>query len=223
MDLLPVPGEVLRSFFDFLSGGDFLSHVVPSFLRVTVALAISAAIGIPVGLVAARRNLPGKTTSGMVSAIRYLPPTAFIGLLILGFGIGPQTAIALMIIGVAPYVAIMSADAFKSVPADHVEVARAFGASGAEVFAKVIWPYVTPRLIDAVKVNVGAAWTFLVAAEIIAGNSGLGFLIANAQRYANVQDLYALLLICGACGLLMDRILDTFSRYMGRWARYAFD
>jgi NitT/TauT family transport system permease protein len=223
MDLLPHPAEIVEAFVAFMSGASVYDHLFPSVWRVVIALVISALIGGPVGLIAAMRNPAGRLTSGLVSAIRYLPPTAFIGLLVLGFGIGPTAAIALIIIGVAPYVAVMSADAFRSVPAEYAEVARAFGASKLEILQRVVMPFVAPRLVDAIKVNVGAAWTFLVVAEIIAGSSGVGFLIARAQRYLNIQELYSLLLVCGISGLLMDRSLELLSRFMGRWSRHAFD
>lgn len=223
MDLIPIPSQISTALAELIFGAGLAEHLIPSVLRVAAALALSAVIGIPIGFIAASRSVPGVLTSGSISAIRYLPPTAFIGLLILAVGIGSQTAIALMVIGVAPYVAIMTSDAFRGVPAEHVEVAQVFGATRSEIFWKVIIPYVTPRLIDAVKVNVGAAWTFLIVAEIIAGNSGIGYLMARAQRFLNIQELYALLLICGVSGLLMDQLLEAASRFFGRWSRNALN
>ncbi len=221
-----IPGPTLSGIAEalgsLLSWASIVQHVVPSILRVFAALSVSAAIGIPLGALAAQRRLGGGLVSLAISAIRYLPPTAFIGLLVLSLGIGSQTAVALIVLGIAPYIAIMSADAFSGVPRDYVHVATVFGATRSEVVTRVALPYVTPRLIEAVRVNVGAAWTFLIVAEIIAGNSGIGFLIARAQRFLQVQDLYALLLICGVCGIIMDRALALVVRWTGRWSNHAF-
>jgi NitT/TauT family transport system permease protein len=138
-------------------------------------------------------------------------------MIILTFGIGQNAALALIVLGIAPYVAIMSADAFRAVPRDYLQIASVYGANSRELFTKVHWPFVRPRFFEAVRVNVGAAWTLLVVAEIIAGDSGIGYLIARAQRFLDIDRLYALIVISGLLGVMFDRLLLILIRTSVWW------
>ncbi len=185
--------------------------------RVAAALAISAAIGLPAGFFASRSGFAAKVLSQATSAIRYVPPTAFIGLVIIAFGIGNGAALGLITLGIAPYIAIMTADAFKSLPASYVQVAKVYKASQWQILRFVSWPYILPRFVEALRVNVGAAWTLLVVSELVAGSSGIGYLIARAQRYLDMDRLYALIILSGAIGMIFDRLLQFIVRRNSRW------
>jgi len=205
------------------SSDAFTQHLLPSTLRVAISLAISAVIGLPLGFLASRPTVSGRAIGYAVSAVRYVPPTAFIGLIILLFGIGQNAALALIVIGIAPYVAIMAADAFRAVPRDYLQVAFVYGANSRERFTKIHWPFVRPRFFEALRVNVGAAWTLLVISEIVAGNSGIGYLISRAQRYLDIDMLYALILISGVLGIIFDRLLLMLVRTSAWWQPDARD
>lgn len=211
-----IPG-IANSFVSLVGSSALVDHILPSAGRVLFALAICALIGLPLGFAASRSSLGGRATSVAVSAVRYVPPTAFIGMIILTFGIGQNAALALIVIGIAPYVAIMSADAFRAVPTDYLQVASVYGATPCELFTKVHWPFVRPRFFEAVRVNVGAAWTLLVVAEIIAGDSGIGYLIARAQRFLDIDRLYALIIISGVLGIAFDRAMLALVRTSVWW------
>lgn len=182
-----------------------------------MAMAISAAFGLPVGFFASRAGFVAKVLAQVISAIRYVPPTAFIGLVIIAFGIGDGAALGLITLGVAPYVAIMTADAFNAVPASYVQVAKVYRASRWQIFKFVSWPYILPRFIEALRVNVGAAWTLLVVSELVAGSSGIGYLISRAQRYLDMDRLYALIILSGIIGMVFDRILHKMVHLNSRW------
>jgi NitT/TauT family transport system permease protein len=213
----PDPIGIGRAFVSLVGSSALFEHIAPSAGRVILSLAICALIGLPVGFFASRSTLGGRITSVAVSAIRYVPPTAFIGMIILAFGIGQNAALALIVIGIAPYVAIMSADAFCAIPSDFLQVALVFGANDRELFSKIYWPFVKPRFLEAIRVNIGAAWTLLVVAEIMAGDSGIGYLIARAQRFLDIDRLYALIVISGLLGVIFDRLLLCLIRRSVWW------
>lgn len=200
-----------------ISLDSFSNHLLPSVARVVIAMAVSAAIGLPVGFFASRSGLFAASLSHIVSAIRYVPPTAFIGLVIIAFGIGNGAALALITLGIAPYVAIMTADAFRAVPASYIEVARVYNANRWQMLKFVSWPFILPRFIEALRVNVGAAWTLLVVSELVAGNNGIGYLIGRAQRYLDMDRLYALIILSGIIGMIFDRLLHYMVQSTSWW------
>jgi len=208
---------IFHSLVDILFSNALVEHLIPSTLRVGLSLLISALIGLPLGYLASRRTYGGQSIGFAISAVRYVPPTAFIGMIILVFGIGQNAAIVLIVLGIAPYVAVMSADAFRAVPRDYLHVAFVYGANSREQFTKVRWPFVRPRFFEALRVNVGAAWTLLVISEIIAGNSGIGYLISRAQRFLDIDLLYALIVISGLLGVVFDRLLLMLVRTSTWW------
>jgi NitT/TauT family transport system permease protein len=213
----PDPAGIFHAFVAIFGSAALTDHLIPSTVRVAISLGLSAVLGLPLGYLSSRRGIGGQSVGYAVSAIRYVPPTAFIGMIILLFGIGQNAALALIVIGIAPYIAIMSADAFRAVPRDYLHVAFVYGATPWERFTKVHWPFVRPRFFEAVRVNVGAAWTLLVISEIIAGNSGIGYLISRAQRYLDIDMLYALIVISGLLGVIFDRLLLMLVRTSVWW------
>lgn len=213
----PDPQGIAVAAFGLISFDNFAHHILPSIARVAVAMTISAAIGLPAGYFASRAGSVAKGLSHFVSAIRYVPPTAFIGLVIVAFGLGNGAALGLITIGIAPYIAIMTADAFNAVPQSYLQVARVFRASRWQLLRFVSWPFILPRFIEALRVNVGAAWTLLVVSELVAGSSGIGYLIARAQRYLDMDRLYALIILSGVLGMIFDRFLYFLVRSTLWW------
>ena len=218
MELIPNPVTIFTEMLAFFGSAASLAHLGNSILRVLVAIFVGSVFGFSIGAASSSQSILGKFVSAANSSIRYIPPTAFIGLLVIIFGIGGMTGIALIVIGITPYIAIMTADAFRSVPKEYVEISRVFGASSGEIWRLVMIPFARSRIVEAIRVNIGAAWTFLVVAEIIAGANGLGYLIARAQRFGDIQQLYMLILVCGLVGVLMDSVFRLWIMYERRWA-----
>jgi NitT/TauT family transport system permease protein len=219
LSFLPAPLGIFEAFGEILTFTELSAHILPSILRVLLALLISAAIGLPVGYFSSRNGFIARILTHTVSAIRYVPPTALIGLIIIAFGIGNNAALVLITFGIAPYVALMTADAFRAVPRNYIEVALVFQASQLELFKTVYWPFILPRFVESLRVNVGAAWTLLVIAELVAGNSGIGYLIARAQRYLDMDKLYALVILSGILGMVFDRLIFIIVRSTSWWQR----
>ena len=217
LSLFPSVQGVATSTLEILNPSALATHILPSIARVALALALSGTIGLPLGFLSSSRHFVGRGVNALVSAVRYVPPPAFIGIIVISLGIGNAAAIALIVLGIAPYIAIMTSDAFRAVPQDFVNVSVTFGASRGEIVTSIAWPYVKPRFIEALRVNVGAAWTLLVISELVAGNNGVGFLIARAQRFLDVDMLFALVLVSGLLGIAFDRLLFLWARRYAWW------
>src|SRR5262249_38753377 len=154
---------------------------------------LAGVIGIGVGSAAGAFARIEDATLPLNSAIRYIPPTAFIGLTIIWVGIGEASKIALIALGVRFYITQMAADTIKLIPKVYAEAAQTLGANRWEVFSKVFFSMSIPDLLAVLRVNLGAAWTFLIVSELVAAQKGLGYLMATSQRFLETPKLFAII------------------------------
>ena len=111
----------------------------------------------------------------------------------------------------------MVIDVVDDVDMRYIEMGLTSGFSKWEIFSKVIVPFCWPRVLDVLRINLSAAWTFLVAAELVGAERGLGHLIAVSQRFLRIGDLYAGILTFGIIGLTTDKFISSISRWLFRW------
>jgi NitT/TauT family transport system permease protein len=144
--------------------------------------------------------------------IRYMPAVAFIPLVMLWIGIDEGAKVAIIFIGTFFQMVLMVAEDVRRVPMAQIEVAQTLGASRCEVIEKVIIPSAKPALLDTLRITMGWAWTYLVVAELVAANSGLGYAIIKAQRFLQTDKIFAGILLIGAIGLAMDQAFRLLHR-----------
>ena len=141
----------------------------------------------------------------LIQVLRPISPLAWIPISILWFGVGDVAAIFLIFLASLLPLTLTAINAVESIPAVYVNAGRNFGLSPARLVYKVLYPAVTPRLIIGLRITLGVAWLVVVAAEMIAVNSGLGFLIVDARNAGNRYDLVvAAMVTIGVIGLLLD-------------------
>jgi len=141
----------------------------------------------------------------ILQILRPISPLAWIPIAILWFGVGDLAAIFLIFVGCFFPLMLTAINAVQSIPAVYVNAGRNFGLSSASLVARVLYPAVVPNLIVGLRITLGIAWLVVVAAEMIAVSSGLGFLIVDARNAGNRYDLViAGMLIIGLIGLLLD-------------------
>jgi NitT/TauT family transport system permease protein len=216
-DFLASPGDTARALWRLLVSGELLANVSVSLVRILVGFLIAGLLGTALGSVAGTFARTRALLLPPNSAVRYIPPTAFIGLAILWFGIAEASKLFLITIGILFYVTQMVADTVRMVPAVYVEAAQTLGASRREVFGKVVLSFSLPDILAVLRVNLGAAWTFLVVAELVSAQRGIGYLIAVSQRFRRTPDLFALLFVVGALGFVSDVMFATAIRYYSKW------
>ena len=218
--LLPGPWEVVKGIAELTSHGLLIKYVVASVFRVTWGFVTAAVIAIPLGLAVGWYRRAQMAVYPLVQLFRPISPLAWIPMAILWFGVGDMAAIFLIFVGSFFPLLLTSMAAVQSVPAVYVNAGRNFGLTPAAFVYRVIYPAVVPQLIVGLRITLGIAWLVVVAAEMIAVNSGLGFLVIDARNAGNRYDLVvAGMLIIGLIGLCLDMAMRSLERVKSfRWS-----
>lgn len=216
-EYLPTPADTVKALWVSFASGELITNMAISLARVAVGFALASLIGITSGSIAGTFPRFGSLILPLNSAVRYIPPTAFIGLTIIWFGIGETSKIALIFLAIVFYVNQMVADTVALVPKTYIEAAQVLGAKRWEVFYKVVLSMSVPDLLAVLRINLGAAWTFLIVAELVAAQKGLGYLMAVSQRFLQTPKLFAMIFVVGVLGFVSDTFLAfAISRY-SKW------
>jgi NitT/TauT family transport system permease protein len=218
--LLPGPLAVIRAIGELLQHGLLVKYVVASLFRVTWGFALAAVLAIPLGLTIGWYRRGEMAFNPLVQIFRPISPLAWIPLAILWFGVGDFAAIFLIFVGCFFPLLLTAMSAVQNIPAVYINVGRNFGMSTAQFVYRVLYPAVVPQLIVGSRITMGIAWLVVVAAEMIAVNSGLGFLIIDARNAGNRYDLViAGMVIIGTIGLLLDLGMRSLERVESfRWS-----
>jgi NitT/TauT family transport system permease protein len=149
--------------------------------------------------------------------IRYMPVAAFIPLAIVWAGTGDLEKVVIIFIGTFFQLILMIADNARNVPAAYLDVAYTLGGTRWGAVYKVLVPAALPGIFDSLRIAMGWAWSYLVVAEIVAANRGLGFLIIQSQRYLKTAEIFAGIIIIGIIGLATDHLFRWLSRKLFPW------
>jgi len=214
---LPSPGHVLHRTAQWWTEADLLGDIGISTYRVVAGFALSAVIAIPLGLMIGTFRAVQALLEPLTDFIRYMPAVAFIPLVMLWVGIDEGSKIAIIFIGTFFQTVLMVAEDVRRVPLAQVEAAQTMGATRGELIQRVILPSAKPALLDTLRVTMGWAWTYLVVAELVAANSGVGFAILKAQRFLQTDKVFAGILIIGLIGFLFDQAFRLAHRRAFPW------
>jgi len=215
---LPSPGTVWNAFLNLWSTGDLLKDTVASLWRVGVGFLIAAAFSIPIGVLMGSFASIRALLEPAFGLMRYMPAPAFIPLLIIYLGIDEAPKIALIVIGVFFFNALMTMDTVKFVPKDLIESTYMLGGNRWQTLLRVIFPYVLPGILDACRINLAAAWQLVIVAELIAANEGLGRRISYAGRFFKTDEIFVGLMVIGVIGMSFDLLFQYFIRVAFRWS-----
>lgn len=203
--LLPGPWGVVGGIVDLLRHQLLLKYIVASLFRVTWGFLLAAILAIPLGLTIGWYRRAEMAVNPIVEILRPISPLAWIPIAILWFGVGDLAAISLIFMGCFLPLLLTAINAVRGIPAVYLNAGRNFGLSPANLVFRVLYPAVMPQLIIGLRITLGVAWLVVVAAEMIAVNSGLGFLIVDARNAGNRYDLVlAGMVLIGIIGLLLD-------------------
>ncbi|MHB8065260.1 MAG: ABC transporter permease [Ruminiclostridium sp.] len=215
---LPSPLGVLKYFVNDIVTGNIWENLYISCYRIFMGFLLAAIIGVPIGIFVGCFNTVEAYIQPMIEFFRYLPVPAFIPLIMIWAGIGEGAKIAVILLGTLFQLIPMVADDVRSVPEDYINAAYTLGANRAVVLCKVIIPAMLPRLMNTLRMIMGWAWTYLVVAELVAANSGLGYSILKAQRYLRTPAIFSGILVIGLLGLIIDRTFGWVSKRLFPWA-----
>jgi NitT/TauT family transport system permease protein len=207
---------------DSRSGGVLLwVDTWASLQRLLIGLAISAAIGIAVGLVIGIVPMMQATFAPFVAALAMIPPLAVLPILFIVLGLGEAAKIALIVIGVAPCIVRDLALRVHELPTEQLVKAQTLGASSWQLILRVVLPQLWPRLIDALRLTLGSAWLFLIAAEAIASTEGLGYRIFLVRRYLSMDIILPYVVWITLLAFTMDWLLRVLRARAFPWTNLA--
>ena len=213
---LPSPASVLERTSAWWDD-DLLGDIGISVMRVVVGWALSALLAMPLGLLIGTWRGFQALMEPLMDFIRYMPAVAFIPLVMVWVGIDESAKVAVIFIGTFFQMVLMVAEDVRRVPMTQIEAAQTMGATRGEIIEKVIIPSAKPALLDTLRVTMGWAWTYLVVAELVAANSGLGYAILKAQRFLQTDKIFAGILLIGLIGLLIDQLFRFAHRKAFPW------
>ncbi len=203
--ILPSPLETLAGIVDLARQGLLLKYAVASLFRVTWGFISAAVLAIPIGLTIGWYRRAEMAFNPLIQILRPISPLAWIPIAILWFGVGDLAAVFLIFVSCFFPLVLTAINAVQGIPAVFVNAGRNFGLNPAGLIYRVLYPAVIPQLITGLRITLGVAWIVVVAAEMIAVNSGLGFLIIDARNAGNRYDLVvAGMVIIGVIGVLLD-------------------
>lgn len=215
---LPTPIQVAETFVQLILTPEFWNHIGISVYRVFMGFFLACLLGIPLGILAGTWRMAEAAIVPITEFIRYMPATAFIPLVMVWAGIGEPAKILIIFIGSFFQLVLMVADDTRSVSNDLLEASYTLGAKGHHVVRQVILPALLPSLMNTLRLIMGWAWTYLVVAELIAANSGLGYTIMKAQRFLNTDVIFVGIIVIGLLGLIIDRCFALLNRKLFHWA-----
>ncbi len=233
-DLFPTPGQVLQGTiqlaqpstpiaadtpwyrvpFEYLEQSRLVRYIVASLFRVTIGFGLALLIGIPFGLLLGWSTRMFDAFNPIIQVLRPISPIAWIPVAILWFGVDDRAPIFLIFLSSVFLITVASMAAVQNIQLVYVRAARIFGLSQPQLFLRVTLPACLPQILTGVRIALGVAWLVVVAAEMIAVNSGLGFLIIDARNAGKRYDLVlAGMAMIGIIGLVLDLLVRRLEHF----------
>lgn len=219
--ILPTPPEVVTGTLELTSDGTLWDHIAASLLRVGAGFSLAVACALPLGLWMGRVHTVFITLNPVFQLLRPISPIAWIPIAILWFGVGNASPIFLIFIAAVFPMIVHTASAVHTIERRYLRAAQNFGVSGARLLLRVIIPAILPEITVGMRITLGVAWLVVVAAEMIALRSGLGYLIMDSRNAGNRYDLVvAAMILIGLIGLMLDGCMRLLERL--EWVRWRY-
>lgn len=218
---LPTPGAVLGAFGEMYREGILVHYTLVSLYRVMVGWIMAVIVAVPIGMLIGTSKKAEALFEPAIDFARYLPVVAMVPLTLLYFGIGDLQKFVIIFLGTFFQLVLMVSDVAASVQRDLLRAAATLGASKWQTYRMVLVPASLPGIMDSLRITIGWAWTYLVVAELVAANSGLGYMILKAQRFLAIDRIFAGLVIIGLLGLVTDYFFKWLTKVVVPWSEKA--
>lgn len=219
--MVPSPFAVLTTFAEMLRDGyngiALYQHLSISFARLFIAFLLAALTGIPLGLLSGFFQPVRAVVDSVVQFYRPLPPLAYYTLLILWLGIDESSKITLLYLAALAPIYVSCVSAVCRVDRNYLLSARALGASSRQVFQHIVLPACMPVIFTGLRTAIGVAYTTLVASEMVAATSGIGWVVIDASRYLRSRVMFVGIIIMGLTGILIDLLMRLLERRIVFW------
>ncbi len=221
---LPSPLTVLKSAYQVSVSGfadsTLLEHLLASLGRVFGALAASIVVAVPIGAIIASSRIGRGIFDPIVEFLRPLPPLAYLPLIIIWFGIGEASKVLVIGLAMAPPIIIATAAGVRSVSRDRLNAARSLGATRLQLLRFVVLPSALPSIVTGIRIALGAGWSTLVAAELVAASRGLGFMIQSAATFLGTDVVILGIAVIGIVAILFELLMRALEKRFVPWSNH---
>jgi ABC-type nitrate/sulfonate/bicarbonate transport system permease component len=215
--LLPAASDVFVTLWELLQRPRIHSDLAVTLLQVLVSFAISVPVGVFIGIVIAENRFLSDVFKPLLFFLFSIPKSLFLPLFILAFGISFTQKVAFGFVSSFLTMVLCTAAAVESIRADHVMIARSFGATRAQIVRRVYLPSMLPVLIEALRISVIFTFTGVILAEMYASRSGIGYQISNWGETYQVRPLLAGVLLVAAMAVLFNEVIRWVEKKCGHW------
>lgn len=216
--VLPPPVAVFSGLIELVNDGSIFEHAVASLYRVTIGFYLAAILAIPLGIFLGRQPVANQFMNPLIQFLRPISPLAWIPLAMLWFGIGDQPAIFLIFLSSFFPLLVATIIAVDSISPIYFQVAANFNFSKFEVTTKIVVPAIIPEVLTALRLTIAIAWLVVVAAEMIAVQSGLGYLILDSRNALRMDYVMVGMIVIGVIGLFLDLVMQQMCKV--EWATW---
>jgi NitT/TauT family transport system permease protein len=219
--IFPTPWQVVTGTWELLKNGTLWDHIGASLMRVGVGFGVAVCLALPLGLWMGWVGGAYRTLNPLFQILRPISPIAWIPIAILWFGVGDASPIYLIFISSVFPMIVQTTSGVHTIEKRYLRAAENFGVSRLTLFKQVVIPAVLPQVLVGMRIGLGVAWLVVVAAEMIALHSGLGYMIMDSRNAGNRYDLVvAGMIIIGLIGLSLDKIMRMLEGV--RWVRWRY-
>jgi ABC-type nitrate/sulfonate/bicarbonate transport system permease component len=220
--LMPSPLDVLRTGIELIQSGELQHDILASMSRVLQGFAIAAFAGVALGMAVGRSRLLENLVDPMLELLRPIPPLAFLPMMVLWFGIGEASKIAFIAYAAFFPIFTTTLEGIKYVDPLLLRAAASLGAGRRDLFRYVVLPAALPAIITGLRLGFALSFFVIVAAEFIAADSGLGYLINDARTFFLVSQMLLGAAVIGLIGFTFNRLLRLLEARLLRWRTSAF-
>lgn len=218
---LPTPQDVLTQFRlifnDGYAGASIGEHISASLFRILTAAAIAITAAIPIGLLMGLSRWAKGILDVPIEFYWPLPPLAYLPLMIIWLGIGETSKVTLLVLAMFAPICLSAQAGVRSLPIERVNAARSLGASRLQLFRDIVFPTALPEILTGIRIAFGVGWSTLVAAELIASNRGIGYMIMSASHFLATDVVFVGILIIAACAFVFGLAVRLLEALLVPW------
>ncbi|QRM46915.1 ABC transporter permease subunit [Rhizobium sp. BG4] len=218
---LPSPGDVLVQFqviaADGYANGTLTEHILASLGRISVALAFGIGLGVPIGLIMGLNRWAKGVLSVPIDIYWGLPPLAYLPLLIIWLGIGESSKILLLSLSAFAPICYAAQAGVRSVPQERINAAQSLGANSLQLFTTIVLPSALPEILTGLRIAIGATLSTLVAAELIAAQSGVGYMIMSASNFLATDVVFVGLIVIAIFAFAFTAAMRFLEKQLVPW------
>ena len=218
---VPHPAAVWEAFVDVLTEGyrgqTLLRPLADSLYRVVIGFLLALVTAVPAGLLIGYSTRVKAVLDPLIEFYRPLPPLAYYTLLVIWLGIDNASKIALLYLAAFPPLSVAAMASVRSVSQERIQGAQSLGATRWQIFRHVLFPSCLPDIFTGMRVSIGVTYTTLVAAEMVAATSGVGWMVLDASKFLRSDVIFMGNIVMGLTGIALDRVIRVAERRVVPW------